>query len=98
MLGVCHELGLVELLTNTGYSVPEIMVRTSIPNLSFISAGRPHAHGVELLSSKQMGALMLDLGAHYPDRVVIIDTSPILATTEGVALSSYVGQTVVVVE
>lgn len=98
LLGAEKERGLVDLLAEGASDVGDIILRTSIPNLSFIPAGRPHTHGAELLSSKQMGALMRDLGARYPDRIVIIDTSPVLATNEGVALSSHVGQTLLVVE
>lgn len=98
LLGVEEERGLVDLLAEEAGDVGDIMLRTNVPNLSFMPAGRPHTHGAELLSSKQMGALMRDLGARYPDRIIIIDTSPVLATNEGVVLSSYVGQTVLVVE
>ncbi len=98
LLGVQQERGLVDLLAEEGRDVGEIILRTNVPNLSFMPAGRPHTHGTELLSSKRMGALMRDVGAHYPDRVIIIDTSPVTVTNEGVVLSSYVGQTVLVVE
>jgi protein-tyrosine kinase len=98
LLGAEEERGLVDLLAEETGDVGDIMLRTNVPNLSFMPAGRPHTHGAELLSSKQMGALMRDLGARYPDRIIIIDTPPVLATNEGVVLSSYVGQTVLVVE
>jgi len=98
LLGVQQERGLVDLLAEEKHDVADIILRTNVPNLSFMPAGRPHTHGTELLASKQMGALMRDLGARYPDRMIIIDTSPVMATNEGVVLSSYVGQTLVVVE
>jgi exopolysaccharide/PEP-CTERM locus tyrosine autokinase len=98
LLGAQKERGLVDLLAENTRDVGDIILRTNIPNLSFMPAGQPHTHGTELLSSKQMGTLMRDLGARYPDRIIIIDTSPVLATNEGVVLSSYVGQTVLVIE
>ncbi|CAK0757252.1 Chromosome partitioning protein ParA [Azospirillaceae bacterium] len=98
LLGVEQEMGLIDFLAGHITDIRSMIMRTNIPNLSFIPAGRPHSHGVELLSSKNAGALMRDLGARYPDRIILIDTSPVLATTEGVVLSSYVGQTVVVVD
>ena len=97
-LGAETEPGLVDLLAGDAHDVGDIIRRTSVPNLSVMPAGRPHAHGTELLSSKQMGALMRDVGARYADRIIIIDTAPVLATNEGVALSAHVGQTVLVVE
>ncbi len=98
LLGMDQEIGLVDLLAEHKVKAHEIIHRTNLPNLSFMPAGRPHPHGPELLSSKQMIALMRDIGARYADRVIIIDTSPVLATTEGLVLSSYAGQALVVVE
>ena len=98
LLDMDQEVGLVDLLAGGDLKIHDIIHRTNLPNLSFMPAGRPHPLGPELLSSKQMVGLMRDIGARYADRVIIIDTSPVLATTEGLVLSSYVGQTLVVVE
>ena len=93
-----NQTGLVDLLVDPSLQLHDIIQRTSIPNLSFIPAGRPHPHGSELLASKEMAAMMKELAMRYPDRLVIIDTPPLLASTEGVVLSSHVGHAIVVVE
>ncbi len=90
--------GLVDILVDKTLQVGDLIQRTSIANLSFVSGGRSHPHSAELLASKQFGLLMQDLSARYPDRIIIIDTPPVLASTEAVVLSGHVGQTLVVVE
>lgn len=98
LLGAKEGGGLVDILVDKTLQVGDLIQRTSIPNLSFVSGGRPHPHSSELLASKQFGLLMQDLSARYPDRIIIIDTPPVLASTEAVVLSGHVGQTLVVVE
>ena len=92
------QAGLVDLMVDRDLHLRDIIRRTNIPNLSFIPAGRSYAHGSELLSSKEMAALLLDIAQRYPDRIIIIDTPPLAASTEGVVLSSHVGHAIVVVE
>ena len=91
-------VGLVDLLIDRSLKLPDIMRRTDLPNLTIIPAGTAHHQGAELLSSKEMGKLMGDLATRYPDRIIIIDTPPVLASTEGVVLSAHVGHAVVVVQ
>jgi protein-tyrosine kinase len=98
LLGATEGVGIVDILVDKTLQVGDLIQRTSIPNLSFLSGGHSHPHSAELLASKQFGQLMQDLAAHYPNRIIIIDTPPVLASTEAVVLSGYVGQTVVVVE
>lgn len=91
-------IGLIDLVLDDRLRLSDIMHRTSIPNLSFIPAGRPHQNAAELLASKKTGAVMADIAARYPDRIVVIDTPPLMASTEGAVLSAYVGHVIVVVE
>jgi len=90
-------VGLVDLMLNPKLGIRDILLRTNLPNLSFIPSGRPHPQGVELLSSQEMVAVMDELAQRYPDRLIIIDTPPLLACTDGVALSSLVGHAIIVV-
>jgi len=90
--------GLIDLLTNPDLGLQDIILRTEIPNLAFIPAGHPHAQAAELLASKHTERLMGELATRYPDRMIIIDTPPLLASTEGIALSSHVGHAIIIVE
>ena len=80
-LGVPNEHGLVDLLIDESVDVPDVMVRTNIPNLTVLPAGTRHPSSPELLASQRMASFMKDLGARYPDRIIIIDAPPVLAST-----------------
>ena len=92
------KVGLVDLLFDKSLRMRDIIQRTNVPNLSVIPAGQPHPQAAEFMASKGMVNLMDDLAQRYPDRLIIIDTPPVLASTEGVVLSSHVGHVIVVVE
>lgn len=90
--------GLTDLLTGGVKQVSDVLYRcTDVPNLSVIFAGAPASDSPELISSGRMAELCRDLSASYTDRVVIIDTPPVLASPEPAILASYVHQLVMVV-
>jgi receptor protein-tyrosine kinase len=97
-LGIENEKGLVDLLVEDDLNLPDLLVRTDIPNLTILPVGVRNPQAPELLASQKMAALMADISARYPDRVIIIDTPPILASSEASVLAMLVGQVVMVVE
>ena len=97
-LGIEADTGLIDILENDGADFSEVLIRTDIANLSVLPAGEPHRYGTELLASRNMGKLAGELADQYRDRVVIFDTSPVLATSEASALCAHVGQVLFVVE
>jgi protein-tyrosine kinase len=97
-LGIQAEKGLMELLQNPEMDVSETILHTNIPSLSIIPAGRSSRHATELLASQHMASLVHELARRYPDRIVIFDSPPLLATTEAQVLASHMGQVVLVVE
>ena len=44
-----------------------------------------------------MAALLRELSSRYPDRIIIFDSPPLLATTEARVLAAHMGQIVMVV-
>jgi protein-tyrosine kinase len=90
--------GLVDYLINPGLELSDILIRTNIPKLTILPAGKQHPSSAELLGSRSMRDLMDQLSSRYPDRVVIFDSPPLLLTNEAVTLSSMMGQIVLVVE
>ena len=98
VLGLESEKGLVEYLVDDELTLAEVMLKTNVPNFRFIPAGRRHIHSTELLASDGMIALVKDLSKRYPDRIVIFDSPPLLATSEAAVVASLVGQVVMVVE
>jgi len=96
-LGVTNSPGLLDLLTQDDLEVGDVMVRTNIENLTLIPAGSRHRRATELLASEQMAILLRELALRYPDRIVVFDSPPLLATTEARVLATHMGQIVMVV-
>jgi Mrp family chromosome partitioning ATPase len=89
---------LIEYLEGQTVEFSDIVLKTNMPGLSVIPAGKQHKHSTELLTSNRMVQLAEELSNRYPDRMVIFDSPPLLAATQGEALAGLVGQVVLVVE
>jgi receptor protein-tyrosine kinase len=90
--------GLVDYLADQNRPLSDLILRTSIPKLRILPAGRRHAHSTELLASDTMSSLVQELSQRYPDRIVLFDSPPLLATSEAAVLAGLMGQVVMVVE
>jgi protein-tyrosine kinase len=95
-LGLKSAFGLADCLTD-GINLGKAIVKTGLPKLSFLSAGKQVADPAELLSSYRMKELLTELKNRYEDRYIIIDTPPTLLYAETLALSALVDGVVVVV-
>jgi len=90
--------GLTDLLSGKSTRVSDVMCRTAeLPNLSVIFSGSARVDSPELISSGRMVDLCNDLSKRYPDRMIIIDTPPVLASPEPATLAAYVHQLIMVV-
>lgn len=98
LLGISDRPGVVDILDNDDFSVSDAILRTDIPTLSLISAGKQHDFVTELLASQKMSRLVSEIGERYDDRVVIFDGPPLLPTPEAQVLTGLVGQVVFVIE
>jgi protein-tyrosine kinase len=90
--------GLMDLLTGSGTPLRETLLGTNVERLSLLLAGTPHPNAAEFLASDAMTRLLSELSSRYPDRIVVFDSPPLLATTESRALATHMGQVVVAVE
>jgi protein-tyrosine kinase len=97
-LGFRAECGLVDYLLDKSLQLSDILLKTNIPELSVLPAGKLHSHATEVLASDAMYALTQELSERYPDRVIIFDSPPLLATSESRVLATLMGQVLVVVE
>jgi receptor protein-tyrosine kinase len=97
-LNLTAERGLSNMLTDDTLDLSDVMIRTSLPNLSILPAGPASPLTTELLASDRMGRLIEDIAARYPDRVIIFDSPPVLASSEPAVLATHVGQVLFVVE
>jgi protein-tyrosine kinase len=90
--------GLIEYLLGEKSDISEVMFRTNIPKLRIIPAGRAHHLSTELLASEKMYSAVEEFANRYPDRVVIVDTPPLLGINETAILANLAGQAIVVTE
>lgn len=98
VLGLGAEPGLMDILLNDDLELSDVILRTNVPNLCILPAGRANKHATELLASRTMSALLAEIASRYADRIVIFDSPPLLITTEANVLAAQMGQVVMVVE
>ena len=98
LLGISESAGLIDLLEGKSLRVADVLLKTDVPNLRVLPAGRLHQHSTELLASAAMRKLAKELSERYHDRIVIFDSPPLLAATQGSVLAALVGQVVLVIE
>jgi protein-tyrosine kinase len=89
---------LTDLLTSEDLSVGNAMLRTDVPGLVLLPAGKPHEYITEMVASQRMSRLVNELANRYSDRVIIFDGPPLLSTPEAPIMASLVGQVVFVIE
>ena len=97
VLGTPASPGLMDLLTRDDLDVADALLHTNIEKLRVLPAGARHRRATELLASEKMALLLNELATRYPDRMIIFDSPPLLATTEARVISTQMGQIVVVV-
>lgn len=97
-LGINAGRGLSDLLQEASYLSEDGVLTTNVERLSVLPAGAPVDNVDELFASGQMYIIARALAEADPDRVIIFDASPLLATTEAAVLARRMGQTVMVVE
>ncbi len=97
ILGLQAELGLLDVLRDPSLAIDAVIHQTDMPNLSVIAAGRRSDTDTELLASKRMEEVMALLVGSDQRRVVLLDSSPLLLTSESRELTRVAGQLVLVV-
>ncbi len=97
LFGIESKKGLIDLIEGEA-SFQDVLLRTDIPNLTIMPAGKMHEQSTEILASGAMKNIISEISSRYKDRVIIIDSPPLLAATQGEVLATLVGQVVMVVE
>jgi protein-tyrosine kinase len=97
-LGMSEFPGLIDVLEDETSSVEDFLIRTDLNDIQVLPAGRRHSQATELLASVRMAELIDELSRRYPDRIIVMDSPPLLITSEARALAQQVGQIALVVE
>ncbi|MCB1858616.1 MAG: XrtA-associated tyrosine autokinase [Gammaproteobacteria bacterium] len=98
LIGISDRPGFTECLKDDRIDIGQYMLRTDVPKLTVLPAGKRNNRATELLASKSMTARLQELSARYSDRIVLFDSPPLLATSEATVLASHMGQVAMVVE
>ena len=94
--GVQNGHGLSDYLVGKG-QLPELLIKTEMEKLSILTGGSVQAKPAELIGSRKMEALVNELKSRYNDRYIILDATPLLATTEPEVLARLVDGILIVV-
>ena len=97
VLGCHEEVGLIDVLESPDMDLADVMIKTSIPNLTLVPAGQSHGRSTELLTGARMARLAEEMAYRYENRFILFDCPPLLSTTEAAALTAHVGQVLFVV-
>lgn len=97
-LGIHADRGLLDVLQDDKLKLSDVLIKTDIAKLTLLPAGRTYKRATELLASAAMTRLVADIGNRYPDRIILFDSPPLLATSESSVLATHMGQIVMVVE
>jgi protein-tyrosine kinase len=97
IFGVEHEPGLTDLLVDKSLRASQVILRTNVPGLSLLPAGRKVESATELLASERMAEVVAQIAAEDGRRIALFDSPPLLLSTESRALTASAGQVVLVV-
>jgi protein-tyrosine kinase len=97
IFGIDQEPGLLDALADNTLDIESLVLPTDVPGLSMLTAGRPHEAATELLASERMNQVITRLTARDPRRIVLLDSPPLLLSSESRALVQIAGQVVLVV-
>jgi capsular exopolysaccharide synthesis family protein len=81
-----------------GTPLSEILINSEIENLRIIMAGPSSSKSSELIGSKRMGELVKSLSKSGENTYILIDSPPIISTTEPTLLSKMVDGIILVVK
>lgn len=97
LLGADTRPGLTDAAGNATLDPEQLVLGTGIAGLSFLPSGHATSLASELFASRRMSEVLAALRATDPQRMVVFDCSPLLATNETQVLASLVDQIVLVV-
>jgi len=97
LFGVQEEPGLLDALQDELLDVEDLILPTDVPGLSILPAGKRSEQATEMLASERMLRVLQGLESRDPRRITLIDTPPILLSSEARVLMNIMGQVVFVV-
>ena len=90
-----NKVGLTNYLT-TDLRLEDVIVPTSVENLSLLPSGILPSDAVGILNSQRMSDMIAEVKTHYD--IVFFDSPPMLGVSDASVLASEVDQTIIVVQ
>lgn len=97
VLGLESGPGLSDVLSQQK-SLSEVLRRVAFHKFTVLPGGAPVSNAAEILSSDQMTRLLEEVKYRYEDRIVILDSPPLLPVTDSAILSRIVDWALFVVQ
>jgi protein-tyrosine kinase len=98
IFGIKSVPGLVEYLSaNLSADLLSYIQSTSLSGLRILPAGKPSTHSSELVGNEKMKTLVKEIPTRFPGHLVIVDTPPILSTSDSLVLAQQVDGIVMVI-
>lgn len=97
IFGAGGEPGLLDVLADPDRLVESAILATDAPRLSLLPAGKQSEVATELLASARMRQVLQNLELLDPHLLVVLDSPPVLLTSEARVLASLFEQVVLVV-
>jgi exopolysaccharide/PEP-CTERM locus tyrosine autokinase len=97
LLGLEDGPGLMDALADPRLPLGDCIIQTDLPGLKVMPSGKSTVGDTELIASSRTEALLMQLEAGAPGRILIIDSPPILAASPAAVLAGHVGQLIMVV-
>jgi protein-tyrosine kinase len=95
-LGIADRKGLMDALLDPVCNPEDLVLTTDVEGLSVMPAGRVSENATEYFASGRTREVLEQLLA-VPNRIIVVDTLPLLQTTEARALAPFAGQVLLVV-
>ena len=89
--------GLVDMLADPASDPEDFIIRTDLPGLSVLPAGRKANNVPELLASDRTREVLAKLVAGDGRRIILFDSPPVLMASHATVLAGHVGQALIVV-
>jgi exopolysaccharide/PEP-CTERM locus tyrosine autokinase len=96
LFNVERQPGLLDALADENVNAEDLVLGTNIKGLTLLPAGKSNASANEYLSSARMQSIVARL-LEDRSRYIVLDSPPLLVTTEAAALSQHAGQVILVV-
>ena len=96
-MGLPDGPGFMDALADPTIDVADLILRTDMPSLSVLRAGRQINNDTEMLASDRTRAALDSLVEGHPRRIVLFDSPPALAASAASELARHVGMVLLVV-